>query len=116
MSPLTRAKLLDQTFETTITATSFMVDMAEHLIGEPGEPEAMVMTLAGRIAGALLAMVASEARDPDVMIEEALPALKEKIGEAAKRYLPTLLDDVRERRRRRDCEAGRGNHRARRAS
>jgi hypothetical protein len=76
-----------------------MVDMAEHLISEPAESQAMVMTLAGRIAGALLAMVACEARDPDVMIEEALPVLKERIGEAAKGYLPTLLDDARERRR-----------------
>jgi hypothetical protein len=110
MSPETRAKLLDQAFETTVTATSYMVDLAEHLVSKPGDSEAMVMTLAGRIAGALLAMVASEARDPDVMIEEALPVLTEKIREAAKRYLPTLLDDIRVRRR--DCEAGRGDDRA----
>src|ERR1700736_5866921 len=114
MSPDTRAKLLEQAFDTMITATSYMAGMAEHLISEPGESEAMVMTLAGRISGALLAMVASEARDPDVMIEEALPALQGSIREAAKRYLPILLDDVRERERRRDCEAGRGNDRAQR--
>src|ERR1700740_1827728 len=98
MSPDTRAKLLEHAFETTITATSHMADMAEHLISEPGDSAAMVMTLAGRTAGALLAMVASEAREPDVMIDEALPVLTEKIREAAKGYLPTLLDDVRERR------------------
>jgi hypothetical protein len=108
MSPDTRAKLLEHAFESMITATSHMADMAGHLISEPGDSEAMVMTLAGRIAGALLAMAASEAREPGVMIDEALPVLAEKIREAAKGYLPTLVDDVRERRA---IQISRGNGR-----